>query len=182
MDKFKTENIIVKMLAGSHAYGTNIATSDVDYRGIFVAPPECIRTPFFIIKEQEDTTEEDTKFYELNQFMKLALDCNPNVIELLWTDMNDVILSTPAYDVLRSYAPQLLSSKIAFTTSGYAIAQMKRLKQSKKKVNYIPDLMLLCQTLQQAIKDNLIDEQFIIRECGQDVLDFMTSKGYLYPK
>lgn len=123
------------MLAGSHAYGTNIETSDVDYRGIFVAPPICIRTPFFTIKEQEDVTEEDTKYHELNHFMKLAVECNPNVIELLWTNTNDVIFSTPAYEHLRSYAPQLLCSKIAYTTSGYALAQLKRLKGHYKWIN-----------------------------------------------
>lgn len=173
------DNLIVKHYAGSRAYGTSLPTSDVDFRGIFVADPINVRTPFFRIDEAKDVTEEDTVIYELFQFMKLAVDCNPNVVESLWVDKSDIVFSTPAYDVLRSYAPQLLSSKIAFTTSGYATAQLKRLQQSKKKVNYIPDLILLCQTLQQAIADNLIDEQFIVRECGQNVLDFMITKGYI---
>ncbi|MGZ8924285.1 MAG: DNA polymerase beta superfamily protein [Nitrososphaeraceae archaeon] len=141
MDIFNKDLLITKMLAGSHAYGTNIATSDVDYRGIFVAPPESIRTPFFPIKEQSDLSEEDTKYYELNQFMRLALDCNPNVLELIWTDIHDVVMTTPEYELLRQHAPDLLSSKIAFTTSGYAHSQLSRIMGHKKWItNPQPDI------------------------------------------
>jgi predicted nucleotidyltransferase len=129
------DNMLVKHYAGSHAYGTNIASSDVDFRGIFLADPINIRTPFFPIKEVDDTTEEDTKFYELFQFMKLTLDCNPNVVETLWVAEQDVVHSTPAYQMLREAAPKLLSSKIAFTTSGYALSQLKRIKGHNKWIN-----------------------------------------------
>ncbi len=129
------DNLIVKHYAGSLAYGTNLPTSDVDFRGIFVGDPINVRTPFFRIEEAEDTSEEDTKLYELNQFMKLAVDCNPNIIETLWVDESDIVFTTPAYDILRSYAPQLLSSKIAFTTSGYALAQLKRIKGHNKWIS-----------------------------------------------
>lgn len=126
------ENLIVKHLAGSYAYGTNIETSDVDYRGIFVANPVNIRTPFFNVKEQKDVSEEDTVIYELNQFMKLAIDCNPNVLESLHVDRQHIMFSTPAYELLRSHKQELLCSKIAFTTSGYGMAQLKRIKSHKK--------------------------------------------------
>ena len=126
------DNLIVKMYAGSHAYGMALPTSDVDFRGIFVGDPINIRTPFFPIGETEDTTEEDTKIFELNKFMKLALDCNPNVIELLWTSDRHIVQTSPAYELLRANAPAFLTSKIAMTTSGYALGQLKRIKGHNK--------------------------------------------------
>jgi len=126
------DNLIVKHLAGSHSYGTNIETSDIDYRGIFVANPVNIRTPFFSIKEAKDYSEEDTVIYELNQFMKLAVDCNPNVLETLHVDEKHITFTSPAYELLRSYAPKLLCSKIAFTTTGYATSQLHRIKGHNK--------------------------------------------------
>lgn len=129
------DNLIVKHYAGSIAYGTNLPTSDKDFRGVFVADPVNIRTPFYRIDEAKDTSEEDTIIYELNQFMRLALDCNPNVVESLWVDESDIVFCTPAYTHLRSFAPQLLSAKMAFTTSGYAIAQLKRIKGHHKWIN-----------------------------------------------
>lgn len=125
-------NMMVKMLAGSKAYGTSLPTSDTDYRGIFCAEPINILTPFFPVKECEDEIEEDTKLYGLWHFMQLCLDCNPNIIELLWTDNSDITFRTPAYDMLRAQREKLLSSKVAFTTSGYAIAQLKRIKGHNK--------------------------------------------------
>jgi len=127
--------MLVKHAAGSHAYGTSVPTSDKDYRGIFVADPVNVRTPFFRVDEVEVTSEEDTKLYELSNFMKLAVDCNPNVVETLWVDMKDIVVIHPAYMLLRNRAPQLLNRKIAFTTCGYALAQLKRIKGHNKWIN-----------------------------------------------
>lgn len=132
--KVLERNKIVEMYAGSRAYGTNLPTSDVDIRGVFVAEPASIRTPFFHVEEIE-VPGGDTKFFELNKFMKLVLDQNPNVVELLWTAGTDLIVSSPAYDVLRQERGNLLTSKVAFTTTGYALSQLKRIKGHNKWIN-----------------------------------------------
>lgn len=129
------DNMIVKHLAGSLAYGTNLPTSDIDYRGVFCADPINLLTPFYTVREATDKDEEDTKLYELAHFMKLTLDCNPNIVETLWVDEEDITFSTPAYEFLRSHRSEFLSSKIAFTTSGYAISQLKRIKGHNKWIN-----------------------------------------------
>lgn len=131
-EELMRDNMLVKHLAGSHAYGTALPTSDVDYRGVFCADPINLLTPFFIVREAEDQLEEDTKLYELSHFVKLCLECNPNVVETLWVDDADITFRTPAYDFLREHRDEFLSSKIAFTTSGYALAQLKRIKGHNK--------------------------------------------------
>lgn len=135
LDQLMAENLLVKHYAGSHSYGTALPTSDVDFRGIFAADPVNVRTPFFPVYEVNDTKEEDTKFYELAHYMKLALQCNPNIVETLWVEDGDIVFRTPAYDLLRQHRAKLLSSKIAFTTSGYALAQLKRIKGHNKWIN-----------------------------------------------
>lgn len=127
-----TQSIIVKHLAGSHAYGTNIETSDVDFRGIFVADQKYIRTPFFNVKEVSDSKEEDTKFIELNHYLKLLVDCNPNIQETVWIDESDIIFQNEIYRKLRDSRDQLISSKVAYTYSGYAISQLNRIKGHNK--------------------------------------------------
>jgi len=121
-------NLIVRHYAGSRSYGTALPTSDTDIRGVFIAEPVNIRTPFFPIREANLADEEDTVLYELNQFMKLCTECNPNVIETLWVREQDITESTVGYQVLRNGRDKLLSKKIAFTTSGYALSQLKRIK------------------------------------------------------
>lgn len=119
---------IVKHYAGSHAYGTSTPESDVDFRGIFLADKKFILTPFFNVREVNDPTEEDTKFFELNHFMELCVDANPNILETLWVDDKDIVMRTEMYDHLRSYRDELLSSKIAYTYTGYAHNQATRMK------------------------------------------------------
>ena len=121
------EQTIVKHLAGSQAYGTSTPESDTDYRGIFLANKEYILTPFFNVKEVSDTSEEDTKFYEINQYLSLYTEANPNILESLWVKPEHIVESTEIYDYLRSFNQQLLSSKIAHSYSGYAYNQVKRM-------------------------------------------------------
>lgn len=125
---------IVTHYAGSHAYGTNTADSDVDVRGIFVADRKHICTPFYPFKEKVGDGE-DEKYYELCNYIHLYTQGNPNIIESLWVDESDIINYTPEYSLLKQYRKELLSKKVAFTFTGYAISQLKRIKGHNKWIN-----------------------------------------------
>jgi len=135
MEMKDIDNKIVVCLGGSHAYGTNTPLSDVDVRGIFCTEERNIRTPFFPVREVNLEDQEDGKMYELTNFMKLYCDMNPNILELLWVDNQDILETTEAYKALHYYAPKLLSKKVAFTFTGYALQQMKRIKGHNKWIN-----------------------------------------------
>lgn len=120
--------IIVEHLAGSRSYGTSTPTSDTDYRGIFMADKEFIITPFHNVREQTDTSREDAKFYELNNYLELYLDANPNIMETLWVAPEHITRSTEIYEMLRAERANLLSSKLAFTYTGFAHNQTTRMK------------------------------------------------------
>lgn len=126
---------VMRCHSGSLAYGTNLPTSDVDIRGLFCAPPKFIRTPFFNIKEQTLEDEEDGKIYELTNFMKLFAEMNPNIIELMFVDDVDILQTSEVYEYLRTMAPALLTSKVAFSFSGYAMAQLKRIRGHDKWIS-----------------------------------------------
>lgn len=126
---------IMRCYSGSLAYGTNLPTSDVDIRGLFCAPMRSIRTPFFPIKELTLADEEDGKIYELTNFFKLFSEMNPNIIELAFVDEADIIQTSEAYQMIRDVGHNLLSKKVAFSFSGYAMAQLKRIKGHDKWIN-----------------------------------------------
>lgn len=128
------KNLIVKHYSGSISYGTNIPTSDVDIRGIFCADPEFYRTPFYTMGEQKGKGE-DEKYFEISKFLQLYTQGNPNIIESLWVDKSDIIETTPAYDLLLENREKLLSRKVAFSFSGYAISQLKRIRGHNKWIN-----------------------------------------------
>lgn len=130
------DNTILKVRAGSHAYGTNTPTSDLDIRGIFGADKINILTPFFPVEQSIDMEQDDIVMYELSKYMQLYTGGNPNILEILWTDHeDDVLYISPVGSMLRLYRESLLSSKVAFTFTGYAVAQIKRIKGHAKWIN-----------------------------------------------
>lgn len=129
------KKILVKHYAGSLAYGTNVASSDIDFRGIFLGSREDITTPFNNIKEWIDPTEEDTKLFELNFFVELACSNNPNILETLYVDKNDIVITTPEYEYLRENREIFLTKKMANTTSAYAIQELTKMKSHNKFIN-----------------------------------------------
>ena len=71
-EKDAKAGLIFETITGSNAYGTNTPESDIDYRGIFLAPKERIISGIFPIEQWQDT-KEDRVYYELRKFMKLSI-------------------------------------------------------------------------------------------------------------
>lgn len=174
VQQMMVNNTIVKHYAGSISYGTNIATSDVDYRGVFSADPVNIRTPFFPVKECSDLTEEDTKLYELTHFVRMCIDCNPNIIETLWVDESDIVITSPAYQLLRDNRERLLSKKIAHTTSGYAFSQLQRIKGHNK---WLTQADRGINKLKQAFNAGEIDIKWLSDHFDDDIINKVTTRG-----
>lgn len=128
---------LVKHYAGSKAYGTNIESSDTDFRGIFLGNREEITTPFFKVQEWSDESEEDTKLFELNFFIDLCCDNNPNIMETLFVDKSDIVVNSKEYEYLRDNRDLFLTTKIAHTTSSYAIQCLSKMKNHNKFINKV---------------------------------------------
>lgn len=165
----KDFNPIVTCYGGSHAYGTNIASSDVDIRGIFCAEEKSIRTPFHVVREVDLEDQEDGKLYELSNFMKLYVDMNPNILELLWVDEKSILTQTDEYKHLRSYRQEMLSTKVAFTFTGYAMQQMKRIRGHNKWLNrpqpeQAPVRMDFFKLVHTYHEDKLLPKDFNIKD------------------
>lgn len=134
LEDFARKNTILKVVAGSHAYGTNLPSSDWDERGIFLDCQERIMLPFEKI-EQVQFKEDDVVVYELSKFMPLLLAQNPNVIELLWTDPKDILEKTKQGEMLIENRKEFLSRQIKDSYVGYAMSQLKRIKGHNKWIN-----------------------------------------------
>ena len=129
--------IIFEVTAGSHAYGLNTPTSDTDTRGVFMLPPrEYLRVS--AIPQQASDEKQDIIYYELRRYMQLAADCNPNIIELLWTDEADIKVCRPAMREVLDRRELFISKKAYHTFSGYAYAQIKKARGQNKLV-YNPE-------------------------------------------
>ena len=141
------EATLLLTVHGSHSYGMATETSDLDIDGICVPPIEYQigylnafeqhqfkafpftlggapdASPLTLVRGQKC----EGTIYDIRKYFKLAADCNPNVIELLFTDPQDILYTTPLGEELRELGPKFLSTRAKFTFSGYAISQLKRI-------------------------------------------------------
>jgi predicted nucleotidyltransferase len=125
------ERTILRVRHGSHAYGTSVPTSDVDEKGVAVAP-RAYYHGFSKVFEQAESKDPDAVVYELKKFLRLAAESNPNIIEVLWVDDRDVLRLLPAGAKLRDARAQFLSRRVRHTFSGYAASQLKRIKTHRR--------------------------------------------------
>ena len=71
--------IIFECITGSNAYGTNLPTSDIDIKGVFIQPLEDILGFGYV--EQVNDEKCDVTYYELRRFLELISTANPNLLE-----------------------------------------------------------------------------------------------------
>ena len=140
-DKLKQqaeENKILEIRSGSHLYGTNTPESDEDFVGIFMPPEEyvyglkSVKEVEFDIKDKnkdgKNTADAiDRKLYEFRKFISLAQGNNPNIIEILFVDLDNTLF-------VNDYGIELLKHKHLFPSKlaakkfvGYAHSQKHKM-------------------------------------------------------
>jgi len=138
-------NRILEIITGSHLYGTASETSDRDYVGIFLPSTEYVlgfktieEVDFSVVDKNEagKNTEKalDRKLYEFRKFMKLAMENNPNIIEILFANPENIVYSNnigkELLDIRHFFPYKGLKEKFL----GYAFSQKH--KMVIKKDNY----------------------------------------------
>lgn len=118
-------NIILLGLGGSHAYGTNTETSDLDVRGIATNRKEEILSN--IRFEQFVNEETDTTIYSFNKIISLLSNCNPNTIEILGLKPEHYLYISSIGKELLDNSHMFLSKKCVQSFGGYANSQLRRL-------------------------------------------------------
>jgi predicted nucleotidyltransferase len=120
--------------AGSIAYGTNTPTSDTDFRGIFLplrkhilglGDYDCYHSP--------EQSEEDMVLYSIKKYVRLALQNNPNVLEMMFTDKKHYTVLTEQGQILIDNRQKFLSKKCFNSFGGYAMSQLKRMTMAEGK-------------------------------------------------
>lgn len=153
-DKHLGDRIIFFTLGGSHAYGTNTPTSDVDIRGCAMnSASELIGLSSFeqVVHEATDTT-----VYAFNKLIPLLLNSNPNTIEMLGCKPEHYIYMTDIGREMIANRKIFLSKRALHSFGGYANQQLNRLENA-----------LARDRLAQAQK-----EEHILRSMKNSIMNF----------
>jgi uncharacterized protein len=125
------KSIIFECIAGSHAYGLNTPESDTDYRGICI-PPIDYWFGLFSFEQHEAKAPNDRVIFNIIKFLNLAVDNNPNIIELFFMPDDCIVLTTKSWDKLAEHRNEFLSKKVRHSYGGYAFSQIKRVKTHRE--------------------------------------------------
>jgi uncharacterized protein len=131
LDLMKSEQIVLQAITGSKAYGLDHAQSDTDRMGIFVADTvEVAGLDWTQANESwsdAGPTGDDSTYHEVGKFLKLAMKCNPTLIELLW--MNSYEILSPIGQSIIDIRESILYTKgIREHYHGYAKSQLLRVQ------------------------------------------------------
>jgi predicted nucleotidyltransferase len=77
---------------------------------------------------EQPTATPDVVIFELAKLVSLCAQANPNMLELLFLDSGEIVLSTPVWERLRARRDAFLSQKVRFTFTGYAQGQLRRIQ------------------------------------------------------
>lgn len=125
------------VIRGSHAYGTNIPSSDIDYAGVFIQPLDDILGSSY--KEQINDDKNDIVVYEVRRFLELISSNNPTVLELLNTPEDCVVYKDPVFDIILNEKEKFLTKICSKSFGGYAKQQISKAKGQDKKQNWEKD-------------------------------------------
>lgn len=126
MDTWVMNNRIFETVTGSHSYGFATETSDTDIRGITI-PPEEYWIGLYNF-EQQIVDGDDYTIYGIEKFFKLAMNANPNILELLFIEPRFYRFINKYGEKLISNRELFLSKKVRKSYSSYAVAQLKRIQ------------------------------------------------------
>lgn len=129
---------------GSHAYALNTPESDIDLRGIVVEPIDYVvgiaksfeqaeNVDFSSITGLDKELCKDTTIFGLRKFAKLAMDANPNALEILFVEEEDrYIWKNTAAELLLDNRDLFLSKKAYNCFTGYSRGQFRRLQNHRQ--------------------------------------------------
>lgn len=147
------------IISGSHSYGGQNQWSDYDLRGWCIPPREYFHTfdkkfeqsdrdfsyfeyPFstklheYCLTNNFRLPDGDEKIdhciYDIRKFFRLAADCNPNLIENLFVDDNEVLICNKWAQKVRDNRHLFLSARAKHTFLGYSISQLKRINTHRR--------------------------------------------------
>lgn len=192
-NELNNRNLKIKILiitkTGSHLYGTNTENSDEDFVGIFVPLEKKYFYGFHNIEEIDlskqikdafgkNTKDSlDLKLYSLKKFTKLAMENNPNIIELLYahTNKDAIVYNTPEFQLLEKNAIHFINKRAYKTFLGYAKSQLKKGVQKPENFNLLTNLK---NDIEKVI--NKENNSIPLGEAVQTITELNKYKKYLH--
>lgn len=125
--------ILYECIVGSQAYATNIETSDIDKKFVFILPQDYILGTGYI---EQLNVNADYTGWEIKRFLELMGSNNPTVLELLNSPKDCIISKHPLFDLILEKKDKFITKASKNSFGGYARQQISKAKGLNKKQNW----------------------------------------------
>lgn len=134
-------------LAGSRSFGFHEETSDWDYRGIAIPPTSTYIGLGGKFEQAVDDEKQkwihplfsdvvpnfgEFQIYEITKFMRLAMENNPSILEILFSEKDSIFINHPVLKPIFDNKEKLLSKQARARYSGYAHAMIVKMARHKR--------------------------------------------------
>ena len=146
--KWLINSLIMEIRGGSYSYGCqDLGSSDNDIYGICIPPREIV-FPYFYgyiqgfgtpppkfeqYQQQHIVGEYDITIYNIVKFFHLCFNNNPNIVDILFSPNHCFSFLSPVGKCLIDNKHLFLSKKCIVTFKGYAVSQLRKLKNTNKQ-------------------------------------------------
>lgn len=152
--KWLPDNVMFEAITGSVAYGVSNDTSDMDIVG-FCMPPVDTLFPHLAgeiygfgnqiqrfeqfqqhhVELKEMNKEFDITIYSIVKFFQLAMENNPNMVDVLFVPRRCVLFSSAVYELTRENRHIFLHKGCWPKFKGYAYSQLRKMDSGTNKLN-----------------------------------------------
>jgi len=129
---YVSSRIIFETVVGSRAYGTNLdETADYDRAGVMI-PDKSYFYGLEKFEQFQGFPEKDRTIYDIRKATKLIAENNPNMLDLLFSPERCLITTSKYWQTMKDNAHLFISKRARMTFSGYAVAQLQRIKTHRR--------------------------------------------------
>ena len=175
VQEIENKGLAYKFIRGSHLYGTNVETSDVDFGGVYIVDNETLMGLPEYYEPQISDEKHDTTYYELGRWVELLMKANPNALESLFAPDEFIIGDIhPAVQLIRDNRDLFVTKECFNSLYGYGKSQISKARGLNKKcvqpVLERKEVLDFCYTFKgqgsQSMKEFLAERGLNQKYCG----------------
>jgi len=119
---------------GSWAFGTNTVGSDEDVAEIYKCDVDDLLGMTY---KEHDDVDKDNRRYEVGKFIKLLMNGNPNMLEILNIPEDCILETSEEWEqLIKPVKDKFLTKGLCGTFAGYAKTQIEKARGLNKKINW----------------------------------------------
>lgn len=165
--KWLPDNVLFEGITGSVAYGVSNDCSDMDIVGFCMPPLDTLfphlrgEIPGFdkpgekFESFQEHHIKDNDKSYDLTiysivKFFQLAMENNPNMVDILFIPRRCIIYSSPIYEKVREKRHIFLHKGAWHKFKSYAYSQLNKLEHGSENIAIPEDIKLILNKINKS--------------------------------